>query len=312
MKARSLLWLRRVSQAVFLALFLFLLLESRLPQDVYVNYSEVLSGEADLRLDQPVTFFFQLDPLVWLTSWLAGQELIRGFGWALAVLGLTLLLGRVFCSFICPLGTLNHLAGACRPALRGQAAVAAGEKRPSQRVKYFVLIALLVGAFLGLNLSGLLDPIAFAFRSLALAVFPGFGAGLRGVFQAMAESDSQPLNLLSYGAEILVAPVFGYEHRAYLTGWLIGALFLVVLFLNRVRPRFWCRVLCPLGALLGICSRFSLLRLEKDPERCTGCGRCTRALPGRRHPGAGKAVGEGGMPGVLQLLGRVPGRGAGL
>jgi ferredoxin len=64
----------------------------------------------------------------------------------------------------------------------------------------------------------------------------------------------------------------------------MGILFLFILFLNRIRPRFWCRVLCPLGALLGIFSRFSLLKLNKDQEKCTKCQRCTKSCQGAASP----------------------------
>lgn len=57
--------------------------------------------------------------------------------------------------------------------------------------------------------------------------------------------------------------------------------------MNRLRPRFWCRVLCPLGALLGLFSRFSLLTLEKDAEKCTQCGLCVRECQGAAYPAPG-------------------------
>jgi len=166
--------------------------------------------------------------------------------------------------------------------------VQANKKAPSQRVKYLLLIALLVGALIGLNLVGLMDPISLLFRSLALAVFPGLGVGLKEIFDWMANSDIKILNHLSYGAEVLISPVFGYGYQSYQTGWLIGLIFLAVLFLNRIRPRFWCRVLCPLGALLGIFSRVSILRLEKDHEKCTNCKLCTKSCQGASSPMPGQ------------------------
>jgi len=132
-----------------------------------------------------------------------------------------------------------------------------------------------------------MDPIAFLFRSLALAVVPGIGTGLRAVFDAMAGSDVKLIKQLSYGAEVFVAPVFGYSVKAFQTGWVIGLLFLVVLFLNRIRPRFWCRTLCPLGALLGVFSRFSLLKLEKYQDRCTRCNACEGQCQGAAAPKPG-------------------------
>jgi polyferredoxin/formate hydrogenlyase subunit 6/NADH:ubiquinone oxidoreductase subunit I len=281
-------WIRRISQTFFLLLFIFLLVESRLPQAIYVDYSAAFTHEQDLRLSQPVTFFFHLDPLVWLTSLLSGHAWIKGFAWGMGVLVLTLFLGRVFCGFICPFGTLHHAVSRFRPALKGTRLVQATQKSSSQRFKYFLLVALLVSCLLGLNLTGLMDPIAFLFRSVTLAILPGVGVGIRTLFDLMAKSHIKDLNLLSYGAEVLVSPVFGYSYKAFQAGWLIGFLFLVILFLNRIRPRFWCRILCPLGALLGIFSRFSLLKLQKDPEKCTHCKLCTQTCQGGASPMPGQ------------------------
>jgi polyferredoxin len=283
-KARHLVWIRRVSQVFFLGLFLFLLVESRLPDDAYLEYSLVFAEDVDLRIDQPVRFFFELDPLVWISSLLSGHRLIHGFGWALGVLLLTLVLGRVFCGFICPLGTIHHMAGSIKPALKGDRLIRANQRTPGHRIKYFLLITLLIAAIITPNLTGLLDPISLLFRSLALAVLPATGLGLKEVFDAMAASDVKILDYLSYAAEITVSPIFGYGHPVYKTGWFIGFIFLVILFLNRIRPRFWCRILCPLGALLGICSRFTVFRLEKDQAACTDCKLCPRSCQGAASP----------------------------
>ncbi len=283
MKARHLVWLRRLSQAFFFFLFLFLLIESRLPTDIYLD-----NLESDIRLDHPVPFFFRLDPLVGITSLLSGHRFISGFGWAVAVLVLTLLLGRVFCGFICPFGTLHHFISWVKPTLKGSRLVAANQKTQSQRIKYFLLILFLVAAVCGLNLTGLMDPIAFLFRSLALAVLPGLGIGFRSTVERLAASDVKSLNEFAYGLEELLAPVFGFSNPAFQTAWFMGLVFLVVLFLNRIRPRFWCRTLCPLGALLGLCSRVSILKLEKDDGKCTQCTRCDRQCQGAASPRPGQ------------------------
>ena len=81
------------------------------------------------------------------------------------------------------------------PPSKASAALAANRKAPSQRIKYFLLIGVVVSAALGLNLAGLLDPMAFLFRSVALAVVPAIGNGLRSVFEAMAASDYKIVQL---------------------------------------------------------------------------------------------------------------------
>ena len=288
MKVTHLVWIRRISQGLFVFFFVFLLIESRLPQDVYLRYPLVLSSDLDLRLERPVGFFFQLDPLIWLSCLLSGHHLIEGFWWALAVLLMTLFLGRIFCGFICPLGTIHHVASWVKPALKGEHMLKANQKSPTQRVKYFLLTAILLGALVGVNLTGLMDPISLFFRSLALAVFPGLGVGIKEILDWMAGSDIRILSQLSYRTEVLVSPLFGYDYQSYQTAWFIGLIFLVILLLNRIRPRFWCRVLCPLGALLAVFSRISLLRLEKDREKCTDCGLCTKGCQGAASPMPGQ------------------------
>ena len=284
MKAKHLVWIRRISQAFFLILFVFLLVESRLPQDIYLDYSIAFAAEQEITLEYPVTFFFQLDPLVWLTTLISGHQWIKGFGWALGLVILTFFFGRIFCGFICPFGTIHHMVSCVKPALKDQRMVAANQKHPDQKFKYFLLILLLMASLLGLNFTGLLDPIAFLFRSLALAVFPGLGTGIKELFDLMAQSDIKVLNLISYGAEVLVSPVFGYGYKAFQSAWFIGVLFLITLFLNRFRPRFWCRTLCPLGALLGVFARFNILKLEKYHEKCTDCKLCLKTCQGAASP----------------------------
>ncbi|MBW2089447.1 MAG: 4Fe-4S binding protein [Deltaproteobacteria bacterium] len=288
MKANHLVWIRRVSQTFFLILFIFLLVESRLPQDIYLDYSIALDAKQNIELDYPVKYFFQLDPLIWITSLISGHQWIKGFGWALGIVVLTFFFGRIFCSFICPLGTIHHMASYIRPALKKQRMVSANQKHSSQRFKYFLLILFLMSALLGLNLTGLLDPISFFFRSLALAVFPGVGTGIKELLDLAAQSNIKILNYISYTGEVLISPVFGYGYKAFKSAWFIGILFLFILFLNRIRPRFWCRTLCPLGALLGIFARFSILRLEKDPEKCTNCNLCLLSCQGAASPMPGQ------------------------
>ena len=85
--------LRRLSQILFLALFLWLLLRTD-------------SGGVNL--------FLQADPLAAAVNALATGALYRGLLWSLAILIPTLFLGRFFCGWICPLGTLNHFFGSLR------------------------------------------------------------------------------------------------------------------------------------------------------------------------------------------------------
>ena len=78
---------------------------------------------------------------------MAAHSLHPGLAWALVTILLTLLFGRVFCGFVCPFGSIHQFVGwlarrACRPKDR----MAANAYRPSQAMKYYVLIAVLAAA----------------------------------------------------------------------------------------------------------------------------------------------------------------------
>jgi polyferredoxin len=205
----------------------------------------------------PVSLFLEADPLLALSTTLATGVLFGGLILSLVVVLLTLVFGRVFCSWICPLGVLNHALSALPGGKRRRQRMLANAWRPIYQTKYYVLLALLVLALFGVLQVGLLDPIALTVRSFAVTVFPGLQhAGL---------------------------PVYATQ-PVYLDGWLIGLLLVVILAANRYVIRLWCRMLCPLGALLGFVAKFSLFRIHRDPEKCKACHACTLACHGACDP----------------------------
>jgi MauM/NapG family ferredoxin protein len=86
--------------------------------------------------------------------------------------------------------------------------------------------------------------------------------------------------------------VFGQGTQTFLSGGLILGLFLITLGLNRYRPRFWCRYLCPLGALLGWFSWRPLLRRAVQTGQCNQCDLCGMAC----HGAAARAPGDQWKP----------------
>ena len=104
---------------------------------------------------------------------------------------------------------------------------------------------------------GLLDPIALTVRSMTTSILPSVHKASEAVYT---------------------------DNREYMWGWVIGIIFIGLLVANWWIPRFFCRVLCPLGALLGIFSRFSLWRIDRDPVRCTDCDLCLKSCEGASDP----------------------------
>jgi ferredoxin len=74
--------------------------------------------------------------------------------------------------------------------------------------------------------------------------------------------------------------------RLYEGSFLIGLVFLAAILLNFVIPRFYCRIICPLGALFGLLSRFALWRIGRTGTACTGCDLCITACEGGCEPAA--------------------------
>jgi len=266
---------RQVIQILSLCFFLYLVSHTKLPHDLYIDYTAVLNAEESIHLEQPVTFYFMINPLVMVSSLLSAGIWISGFLWAVAVIILTLFLGRIFCGFICPFGAVHTIVSEIQPKKHKPL------KPSAYQVKYSLLIMILLASCIGLNIAGFIDPISFLFRSLALSVFPAVGTGFREIFEWLSASDIKWLNWSSLVLEeSFFAPVFGYNFNAFYGGWFIGMLFLFIALLNRVKPRFFCTVLCPLGALLGICSRFSMLKILVDQSKCTSCKKCASICPG--------------------------------
>jgi polyferredoxin len=242
-EASTLKKVRLAYQIFFLSLF-FLLLGA--------TTQELMGG-------YPVSIFLEADPLVALGTMLSSRTLYVGLAWASVIVLITLVFGRIFCSWMCPLGILNVISGAIFGKKKTpEQKFAENRPRKIYNIKYYLLIFFLVAAAFGSLQIGLMDPICLTVRSLSTSIFP-----------AMHE--------ISSGA---------YPQVNFNWGWVIGGIFLGILVANRFIPRFWCRVLCPLGALLGFLARFSLFRIHRNLDNCTNCNKCAETCDGAAEPQA--------------------------
>jgi len=83
---------------------------------------------------------------------------------------------------------------------------------------------------------------------------------------------------------VLGSVLLSFKQPYFRQGIWLGLIFLFILALNFRVTRFWCRALCPLGALLGTVSRWSVLGLVKNPEHCNDCNRCLLRCQGGDDP----------------------------
>jgi polyferredoxin len=283
LQIRVLVWVRRFAQAGFLALFLFFLFQTAFR-------GTFASAETAVRLPWPVEAYLLADPFVAAMTLLSTHTVYRGLVWSVGLLGLTLVFGRVFCGWICPFGTLHHFFGWIFPSryLRGNKRVESNKTATRQRLKYYLLYAFLAASVAGSAIGGLFDPICIAVRAIGLAVIPAMqyvtgvasvAAGGTGVRVAQSATDS--------AQDFLAQTVWQSKQFYFHQTWFIGILLVAILFMNRVIPRFWCRVLCPLGAFLGVFARFALFGMEKDHAKCTDCNLCLVHCQGADSPQGG-------------------------
>jgi polyferredoxin len=263
-------WLRRLSQTVFLLLFLYLF-------TITAYHPENATGG-------PVTLFFNLDPLVMFTLWLGGHAVAAALLFSFITLGVTLLFGRWFCGWVCPFGALHTLLTSWRKGKKKEL-VKAGSYSNLQKSKYYILVLFLFSALFGANVMGWLDPFSFFYRSLATAVYPAINAGFGGFFNWVYEVN--PLNLSAVTEPLykgLRMYLLTFEQPRFDWGMLIGVLFGVVIALNFFRGRFWCRYICPLGGLLGIFGKNPTVRVTVDADRCKNCLDCVATCQGGADP----------------------------
>jgi MauM/NapG family ferredoxin protein len=262
--------LRILSQTVFFLVFLYLLARTQ------------YSGADELRL--PVKILLEIDPLHFLSTLLSSGT-VPGLLWlALITVGLTLVFGRFFCGWICPLGALIQLAQKLPLRRRKARLVETNRWRPSQRIKFYVLAGLLVASLLGIQVTGLVDPLSLVIRSMALAVLPSIEMGLRAIFEAAYLHNPLGISdLTEPGYEWLQGRAINFVQPHFQQGFLFGLIFVLILALSFIRYRFWCRVVCPLGALLGVIARFGFFRV-RQLEGCTECHRCLFDCQGAAEP----------------------------
>lgn len=256
--------LRRVSQGIFLLIFLFLFLQTE------------ATGRDEL--GYPVKLFLDFDPLIFITTLLSAHTVEKAFYLSIIVIITTIILGRVFCGWVCPLGTLNNIVSSLKKRKPDTA------NRNWHRVKYYILIFLLTSSVFTLQLVGIMDPLSFLIRSLSVSVYPIFNYGTRALFDAIYNSDlSGVVNISEAIYSVLKKSVLSFRQPLYNQSLFIGGLFFLILGLNLVERRFWCRYLCPLGAFLGILSRVSIFKRSVS-EACTSCGSCAAECHGNASP----------------------------
>ena len=207
----------------------------------------------------------------------------------IVVLLLTLLFGRLYCSTICPLGTLMDVAIWIRRRIRairenkqtsqplysqgGSFSMLSGRPEKAGRfslVRYALLVlAVLTPLLNSLLLINLLDPFSLAGKMFATLFRPLYLMGFNITLMARSLFDTT-----------VPKEVYVWNGTVFLLIFNL-LLFSGIILLALLKDRWYCNVICPVGALLGLVSKISVFRLRVLDSSCTGCGTCLKVCKGR-------------------------------
>ena len=244
--------LRKITQLSFLFLFLYLISRNRYP----------------LNFPLPTDFFLRIDPLSALSVITAGREIALRFWPSLITLLSAFILGRFFCGWVCPLGTTLDLFD----KILKQPKV---EKKIPQfhYLKFLILILVLVGAVFSFQFIFFLDPMVIITRTTTISILPITYYLLEGILYNLSGAPVLGSAFFDLYTSVkgVVVPV---QEQLFRQNLPILLIFITIILLEKFSKRFWCRYLCPLGAMLGFIGKFSPFGRTVD-DSCSDCTLCS-------------------------------------
>ena len=305
---------RRICQTFFFVLFIWFCVVTTL-------------GEQWRQLrGWPVNWIIDLDPLVGLGTLLTTHTLYAGLLWGLATVVLTIILGRFFCGWLCPFGSIHQLIGYLAKRKKSvKVRLELNRYHPAQSLKYWILVFLLSMAAAELaidvlrlprtNTVGFAVAIVVSLAAVIILISRRTAVNLKKAFAGVFTIAGgwilaaflfhgqwrpvaslqigllDPISLVYRSINLIVLPLvdrtalmISSRPRLYAGGGLIAAIFLVSVLLNLIRPRFYCRFVCPLGALFGVLGRFAIWRIGRTQEECMDCQLCEKNCEGACQP----------------------------
>ncbi len=249
---------RICSQTFFLGLFLFLFIKTDYTGSDSIEYA--------------VNILFRINPFLALCTMLAGKVIISLMAPAIITLLVSIVFGRGFCGWFCPAGTMLDIA---------HPLVNKGKRRnnPTRypRMALIILLFLVISSALNFPIAGYLDPFSIIVRAFTQALYPAFNDLAVSFFSFTYESAPPAVNFVTEPFySFLKETVLPFEQKYYDLALLSFMMFAALFLLEFVQRRFFCRNICPLGALIGLVSRLSLLKIHGGDTDCGKCRHCTQ------------------------------------
>jgi polyferredoxin len=188
-----------------------------------------------------------------------------------AILGLTFLFGRVYCSMICPLGILQDVfffLGRLFGVRRNAAPPQGRSPAVFNVVRGALAFVFFGGGFLGLHFQWL-EPYAIYSRLASVVVSPLARMGNNVLAEWAARSSSSAFHAVECAAPAMAVVVASMGVAALVASLAVW------------RGRAWCNTMCPVGTVLAGAARLALVKPVIDGTSCVKCGMCARVCRGR-------------------------------
>jgi len=177
-----------------------------------------------------------------------------------ALLVLTLVFGRIYCSIICPLGVFQDILARFRRKKNKYS-----YSKEVRWLRYPVLVVFIIAAVAG---------IGSLFQ--LLAPYSAYGRIATMIFQPVWKAGNNILAFLAERADSYAFYTVDTWMRS-LPVLIIAAVTLVVLFVLAWRGgRTYCNTICPVGTILSFFARFSWLKIHFDTDKCKNCSMCSK------------------------------------
>lgn len=184
-----------------------------------------------------------------------GMSLVTFVGWLLV----TLIFGRVYCSSVCPLGTLQDIASrAVRMGRRGRRRVYRYSP-PNTAMRYLMLgamVASIMGGFL--LVAEVLDPYS-AYSRICAGFFNPVIKAVASALESLGVQNPAAREIVGVSVTASIIATF---------------LFAVTVVVAAYSGRTICNTICPVGTTLGVVSRYSIFQIDIDTDKCIQCRRC--------------------------------------